>query len=142
MVVLDKKDYIEKAQELLVQPAYGTTERGPTNKLVAPTNFMVCPKSTKQAPLRPIVSSRGSVTYGVTKILRPLVAKSLHHIQSTKDFVNKVSKVTLLLGECLCSYDVLALFTSVPIDAVLNKGIIGKGHYTVRKNCIINTEHN
>ena len=35
MVVLDKKDYIEKAQELLAQPAYRTTERDPTNKLKA-----------------------------------------------------------------------------------------------------------
>ena len=50
-------------------------------------------------PLRPIVLSRGSVTYGVAKVLnkivRPLVGETSHHIQSTKDFVNKVSKVTL-----------------------------------------------
>ena len=56
----------------------------------------------------------------LVKILRLLVGKSPHQIQSTKDFVNKVSKVTLLLGECLCSYDVCALFTSVPIDPALN----------------------
>ena len=82
------------------------------------------PKSIKLPPLRPIVSSRGSVTYGVTevlvKILTPLVGKSPHHIQSTKVFVDRVSKVTLLPGECLCSYDVTALFTSVPVDPVLN----------------------
>ena len=89
-----------------------------------PHNFMVCPKATKQAPLRPNVLSRSSVTYGVAKvlakILRPLVGKLPHHIQGTKDFVNKVSQVTLLPGECLCSYDVSALFTSVPIDQSLN----------------------
>ena len=33
MVVLDKKDYIEKSKELLVQPTYRTTERDPTDKL-------------------------------------------------------------------------------------------------------------
>ena len=33
MVVLDKKDCVEKAQELLVQPAYRTIGRDPTNKL-------------------------------------------------------------------------------------------------------------
>ena len=75
-------------------------------------------------PLRPIVSSRGSVTYGVAKviakILKPLVGKSSHHIQSTKDFVDRVSKVTLQPGECFCSYDVAALFTSVPVDKALN----------------------
>ena len=52
-----------------------------------------------------------------------MVGKSPHHIQSTKDFVDRVSKVTLLPGECLYSYDVTSLFTSVPIDPALN--IIG-----------------
>ena len=74
-------------------------------------------------PLRPIVSSCGSVTYGVAKelakILKPLVCKSLHHINSTQDFVEQVRHITLVPGECLSSYDVLALFTSVPIDPAL-----------------------
>ena len=43
-----------------------------------------------------------------------------HHIQKTRDFVSKVRKVTLLPGEHLSSYDVTALFTSVPIDPALN----------------------
>ena len=47
-------------------------------------------------------------------ILKPLVGKSLHHIQSTSDIVNKVRDVTLLPGECLSSYDVMSLFTLVP----------------------------
>ena len=75
-------------------------------------------------PLRPIVSSRGSVTYRVTKVLnkvlKPLVVKSSHHIQSTSDFVNRAKRLTLQPGECLTSYDVTSLFTSVPIDPALN----------------------
>ena len=43
-----------------------------------------------------------------------------HHIQSTSDFVSKVRGITLLPGECLTSYDVTALFTSVPIDPALS----------------------
>ena len=70
--------------------------------------------------LRPIVSSCGSVTNGVAKelseILKPLVGKSPHHINSTQDFVKQIEKVTLLPGECLSSYNVTALFTSVPVD--------------------------
>ena len=31
MVVLDKKEYLEKADALLVQPAYRTIDRDPTN---------------------------------------------------------------------------------------------------------------
>ena len=53
------------------------------------------PKSTNWT----IVSSCGSVTYGVakelTKILKPLVGKSLHHINSTHDFVEQVKHITL-----------------------------------------------
>ena len=68
--------------------------------------------------------SRGSVTYGVAKvfvkILRPLVGNPPHNIHSIQDFVNMVSKVTLLPGECLYSYDVTELFISVPIDSALN----------------------
>ena len=75
-------------------------------------------------PLRPIVSSRGSVTYGVAKViakvLKPLVGKLPQHIQSTSNFVSKVREVTLLPGEYLSSYDVTVLFTSVPIDPAPN----------------------
>ena len=75
-------------------------------------------------PLRPIISSRGSVTYGVgkvlSKVLKPLVGKFPHHIQSTSDFVNRAKGVTLQLAECLTSYDVTSLFTSVPLDPALN----------------------
>ena len=74
-------------------------------------------------PFKAIVSSCGSVTYGVAKelakILKPLVGKLPHHINSTQDFVEQVKHITLAPGECLSSYDVSALFTSVPIDPAL-----------------------
>ena len=80
-------------------------------------------RSIKRNPLRLIVSSRGSVTYGVAKViaraLKPLVGKFPHHIQSTIDFVSRNREVTLLPGECLNSYDVSTLFTSGPIDLAL-----------------------
>ena len=87
--------------------------------------FYGLPKIHKTGtPLRTIVSSRGSVTYGVVKViakvLKPFVGKLPHHMQSTSDFVSKVREGTLLPGECLSSYNVTTLFTSVPIDPVLN----------------------
>ena len=51
-----------------------------------------------------------------TKILKPLVGKSPHHINSTQDFVEQTKHTTLAPGDCLSSYDVSALFTSVPVD--------------------------
>ena len=75
-------------------------------------------------PLKPIVSNCGSSTYGVAKelakILKPLVGKSPHHITSTQDFVEQAKQIKLEPGECLNSYDVSALFTSVPVYPALN----------------------
>ena len=138
----------------MATPAYRTIKADPTNKLKAQliqklrrikkeTNmsegmyrsmypisciapkFYGLPKIHKTGtPLRPLVSSRGSATYGVAKViakmLKPLADKSPHHLRSTSDFVNKVREITLLPGECLMSYDVTTLFTSVPIDPALN----------------------
>ena len=119
MVVLHKEDYINKAQELLTQPAYKEIPRDPTNNIKAqlitklrrikkdrklddgtykamyPTGhvwpkFCGLPKIHKTGnPLRPIVSSRGSVTYRVAKVLnkviKPLVGKSplIYKVQGT-----------------------------------------------------------
>ena len=80
------------------------------------------------------MSSCGSVTYGVAKelakILKPLVCKSPHHINRTQDFVEQVKHITLAPGECLSSYDVSTLFTSVPVDPALNiiKDLLEKDH--------------
>ena len=94
MVVMDKEEYVSKAQELLAQPAYRSSPSDPTNKIKAqlitklrrikgkttwmrvcirlcillvapPPTFYGLPKIHKTGnPLRHIVSSRGSVTYG------------------------------------------------------------------------------
>ena len=97
LVVIDKEDYIQKAESLLTQPAYETIDRDLTYKIKAelittqikkdtnldegtykimyspgslPPKFYGLPKTYKTGnPLRPIISSRGSVTYGVAKVL-------------------------------------------------------------------------
>ena len=89
-----------------------------------PPKFYGLPKIHKpDTPLRPIVSSCGSVTYGVakelTKILKPFVGKSPHHINSTHDFVEQIKQLSLAPGECLSSYCVSTLFTSVLVDPAL-----------------------
>ena len=119
MVVMDKQEYISKVEELLAQPACRTIPRDPTNKIKAqlitklrrikrennldegtykamyptgcvPPKFYGLRKIHKTGnPLRPIVFSRGSVTYGVakviSKVLKPLVGKSstIYKVQVT-----------------------------------------------------------
>ena len=83
--------------------------------------FYGLPKIHKDGiPLRPIVSSRGSISYEVAKelarILKPLVGSSPHHIKNTGDFIQQIQEVKLQPDEIITSYDVSALFTSVPIE--------------------------
>ena len=74
-------------------------------------------------PLRPIISSRGSATYETAKelanIIKPLVGRSPHHVQNNKDFLENITDIKLQPYECIMSYDVSALFTSIPIDPAI-----------------------
>ena len=74
-------------------------------------------------PLRPIVSSRGSVTYNTSeelaRILKPLAGRSTFSVQNTMDFVEQVKNIRLQPQECIVSYDVKALVTSVPIKPAI-----------------------
>ena len=139
---MDRTAYNNKAQKLLEDGGtYKEIKTDPTNKLknklinllykkmyptgaVAP-KFYGLPKIHKRdIPLRPTVSSRGSINYEVAKklsrILRPLVGNSPHHIKNTGDFVQQMKGITLQAKEWITSYDVSTLFTSVPIDPSIN----------------------
>ena len=100
-----------------------------TYKRVYPTGvsapkFYGLPKIDKEdVPLRPIVSSIGSVTYGVAKersrILKSLVGNSIHRVNNSKEFAEEIRNIKLERGECITSFDVTALYTSIPVaDAI------------------------
>ena len=62
---------------------------------VVPPKFYGLPKVHKRdIPLRPTVSSRGSISYEVAKelarIIRPLVGSSPSHIKNTGDFIEQI----------------------------------------------------
>ena len=75
-------------------------------------------------PLRPIISSRGSVSYEtakeLAKILKTLIGKSPYHVHNNKDFLDSIKNIKIEDDECIMSYDVTALFTSIPIDNTIN----------------------
>ena len=153
MVVMDREDYNNKSEELLQSSTYKVLATDPTtkhkNKLISllksikaeggiiestykrlyPTGA-VTPKyyglpkvHKKDIPLRPIVSSIGSVTYETAKelsrILKLLVGRSSHHVKNNHDFIHSLEEIRLKPEECMMSFDVKALFTSIPIQPAL-----------------------
>ena len=100
-----------------------------TYKWIYPTGasapkFFGLPKiHKKEAPLRPIVSSIGSVTYGVAKelsrILKPLVGRSIYHVNNSKKFADEIMNTRLEEGECITSFDVTSLFISIQVASAL-----------------------
>ena len=100
-----------------------------THKRLYPTGagspkYYGLPKIHKQGvPLRPIVSSRGSATYEtakeLAKILKPLVGKYPHHVQNNQDFLDSIKGIKIKPEECIMSYDVSALFTSILIEPAI-----------------------
>ena len=94
-------------------------------KLTPPTEpsipaFYRLPKVHKPEPIpvRPIISSIGSVTYNLAKhaakLIGLLVGNSPHHLKNTQEFVGKIQNLKLVDDEIITSYDVTALFTCIP----------------------------
>ena len=69
-------------------------------------------------PLRPIVSTVGSATYAVSKlvsrILSPYAREAPSYIDNSSDFIAKLKDITIDDDEVMVSFDVKSLFTSVP----------------------------
>ena len=82
------------------------------------------------------MSSRGSVTYGVAKelakIFKPLTGNTIHHVNNSSEFADDISKIKLEEGECIISYDVSALFTSIPVQSAIQ---------VIKKKSLLATQH-
>ena len=101
-----------------------------------PPKYYGLPKVHKPGmSLRPIILSIGSVTHTTAKelsrILKPLVGKSSHHVKSNMDFIQSLEGIQLKPEECMMSFDVEALFTSMPIGPAIS---IIKKHLEVDKD--------
>ena len=71
-------------------------------------------------PLRPTVSFINSPTYQLSKhlvcILKPLVGKSDSHMRNSTQCSTFIAGQVLPSGTVLVSFDVISLFTNVPVD--------------------------
>nr|VZI27337.1 unnamed protein product [Spirometra erinaceieuropaei] len=85
----------------------------------AMARFYGLPKVHKpDVPLRPLVSLRGTPTYGFASWLfrkqRSLTAGSQTTVHSAEQFLDKIRTVTIEPNERMVSFDVVSLFTSMP----------------------------
>ncbi|XP_063592242.1 uncharacterized protein LOC134769443, partial [Penaeus indicus] len=151
VVVLDRASYLQKARDLLDDAStYAPLTSDPRERIAATfhrrlkaiaarvpeanlyqrfkvinprlPHFYGLPKTHKPAvPLRPIISSRGSVTHPLAawlaKSLTPLLGTfSPAHLRHSQDFISRVRGVP---PATMLSLDVDSLFTKVPLDDVL-----------------------
>ena len=79
-------------------------------------------------PLRPIISNVGTATHKTAQYLCNLLSplgKSEYNVLNTKEFVQKIKKIKVPKGYVTISFDVVSLFTNVPlrktIDIILRK---------------------
>jgi len=87
-------------------------------------HFYGVPKIHKQnIPLRPIVSSINAPTHLLAKyllkILNPLVGNTDSYIKNSQHFLEKLSQIDIDPNNTLVSFDVVSLFTNVPVDKTL-----------------------
>ena len=71
--------------------------------------------------LRPIVSNIGTATHKTAEYLRKLLTQlSKSMVESTKDFVAMVKKITTPEGYHMVSFDGVNLFTNVPLNKTID----------------------
>ncbi len=105
--------------------------------------FYGLPKIHKtNLPLRPIVVSRGCVTYQIAKlvadILSPLVTWNPYCLKNSAELVDVLSSVVLDEDDIMVSFDVTALFISVPVDHSLEvvRGLLSQDDTLPCRTCL------
>ena len=82
-------------------------------------------KDPLNPPYRVIADYTGSCTYNLAKalsnLINPTIGKTEHHLQNSKQLVDKIQNNVLSDEEIWISHDVVALFRSVPVDEALEE---------------------
>jgi hypothetical protein len=89
-----------------------------------PSHLYGIPNTHKpNIPPRPTVSSIGSPCYGLigflNEILSPLAGKSKSFVKSSGHFVQLLESLNLPSLDTLVNFDVVNLFTNIPVDEVI-----------------------
>ena len=95
------------------------------HQFLAPPQIYGLPKIHKEGiPLRPIVAAIESPTHKLAKelarILSPLAGKSPSHVRNSADFTNQIHHIPFQETDIMASFDVVSLFTRIPVDEALH----------------------
>ncbi|XP_054711439.1 uncharacterized protein LOC129221028 [Uloborus diversus] len=147
--VLNTEDYRRKIRDLLDPTIYVKLRRDPTSRILKKTNSLIMkstlPEKTKETisssealiprlyglpkihkeelPLRPIVSAINSPTHLLSKhlasFLKPHVGATESFVRDSSHFIEKLKTYSLQSTDILVSFDVVSLFTRVPIKEAM-----------------------
>ena len=132
IIVRDPTTSVENSCNKLIKQLQTKEYISPDIAKKLTTYIDVCPKyyglpkiHKADIPLRPIVSCVGASTQPLAKFVSDILSKSFltfnkFRIYNTFDFAEKINNFQLPEGFVLVSFDVVSLFTNIPLDLVLS----------------------
>ena len=170
-VVINTEDYKRKINDLLDPGSYKELRSDPTQRIVRTTKTLIyksdlgeeikkkickneatvprlygLPKIHKaNIPLRPIVSAVGSPTYDLAKylssLLQPHIGQTDSYIKDSTHFISKIKDLVLEEDDLLLSFDVVSLFTKVPVKDTMERisEIFSEDISNLFKHCLTTT---
>ncbi|XP_065665092.1 uncharacterized protein LOC136086710 [Hydra vulgaris] len=98
-------------------------------------------KSDKNYPMRPVVSTIGTPPYGssqyLVKIIQPNLNKNKTRLLNSSSFVNEAKSWVISPNEIQVSFDVIALYPSIPIDRAIPNYTEFWSYWTIRLMVVV-----
>jgi hypothetical protein len=148
----DPTVYLEKKTKALITKTSLSPELMkqliPPEKSSRVPKFYGSPKIHKEGiPLRPIVDAAGSCTHKTAryaaKLIQPIPEKAKSYVKNSTHFIELIHEITIEPEDILVSFDVVSLYTKVPVqealDILAEKKVISEDILKLVKHCMFST---